>query len=307
MKTASRKSNPMRLKFIYFLLGLASIAYIALTYKAELNHKSTSSPGIGTLLLSLSVAIPEIAIWVLAFVSSIRLKQYTMTIKKFKDGKSLRYVSDSLLLMSLYVVLLSASGSVVELFRYSHSLRAVVVLENYIPLSIALASSLLLCLGSIRLNRMVSIRFKIHTRLGIASVYVAIAALFARHFYVAEPKLVPQNGIPRFVLSDKLLFFSYILPHLIMWAVGIFGCVSMANYSLFTKGAIYKRLFNKLYQGILLVFICTFLAQLFIISDFNLNGMSLGLILVYLLLVLAACGFVLIYRGSESLGKLENV
>src|SRR5581483_9698652 len=153
----------------------------------------------------------------------------------------------------------------------------------------------------------VPLKIKLSIRLILTAVFLAVVVMFAWNFDKSEPTLVAQNGVPRFVLSTRLLMWTYVLPNIITWAMGLYACLCIANYSIFTKGAIYKSLFGSLYKGILLVYICIFIAQLFIMSNFNLNHFSIGLVLIYALLLLAVLGFVLIYKGAKSLSKLEKV
>jgi hypothetical protein len=139
------------------------------------------------------------------------------------------------------------------------------------------------------------------------SLFVVASAIFIWHFINTADELAPQNGIPHFVSSIKVLIPTYVIPLVLMWAIGFAACINVANYSFFTKGAIYKNLFKNLYKGITLVYIGTFLTQLLILSNLNLNKFSFYLVLVYGLLILGVAGFLMIYKGSQSLNKLEKI
>jgi hypothetical protein len=64
---------------------------------------------------------------------------------------------------------------------------------------------------------------------------------------------------------------------------------------------------GNFYRGVLLIFICTFLAQLFVESDVSLERFSFLLFLIYCLLLAAVIGFALIYQASTRLQSLEKV
>lgn len=292
---------------IYPLLALVSVLYVLLMYKDALLFKSHSNGSLKLFLLNITIALPEIAIWTIAMRSAVRFKQYANLIKDSKDGESMTYLADALLLMVIYVIFLTMSPTLIGLFKNSRHLHTAIDIGNYLPLAVAAASSYGLYLGAQVLNQVVPLRLSMLKRILLVIAFILVAGLFAWHFYKIEPKLVPQNGIPRFITPVKETMLIYVLPLICLWGAGLLACLSIGNYAAHTEGAIYKALFRNLCNGIELVFVCTFLAQLFIASNFNLNKFSLALVLVYCLLILATLGFVLIYRGSSSLNRLEVV
>jgi hypothetical protein len=301
------KSNWVNLKLIYTALYLLSFVYVLLIWKNAELLKTHDSSFAKLFIINFTIAIPEIVIWFVALRSAVHFKNYASNIRLSKDGQSMNYLADALLMIVFYVILVTTSGQITGLFKNSSSLHTIVQIESYFPIGIALAASVLFFMGSKALNRMVPLRIKTRTLLAISCLFVIVVGLFAWHFYVIEPRLAPQDGVPRFLLPVRTLMFAYILPFIIIWGLGVYACICFANYSVMVKGRIYKELFKNLYRGILLVFICIFLAQLFTVSDTNLNKFSLDLVLVYCLLILASIGFVLIYHGSENLNKLEKI
>jgi hypothetical protein len=298
--------QPKSIYLIYIFFVITALAYLYLSYRNGLIVKNHAHDMMKLFLINASIALPELVIWGIAFMSSIRLKEYALKIKGSKDGQSINYLANSMIMMSVYVVLITTSTSVVYIFKSSNSLRTIIGLENFIPLAAALSAAGLLLAGAIKLNDLVPIKIRMQTQIYLTSFFALVVILFAWHFYKLEPNLRPQNGVPRFIFSDNFLMLTYILPYIIAWSMGAFACFSIANYSRIISGSIYKTLFKDLYRGILLVFVCTFVAQLFIISNFNLNRFSLWLIIIYAVLILATFGFILIYKGSQSLSKIED-
>jgi hypothetical protein len=290
----------------YGMLAVAAIAYVILIYHNALsNHGSASS--LRLFILSATIALPEIAIWLIAFMGVGRLKRYAASIHGNRDGEALNYVANALLLMALYVVTLTMASTLVAESKGHPFDRAAVVLGNHLPLLIVLASASLLFVGALKLNKLVPLHIAGRQQALTGVLYLAMATAFAANFYHIEPQLLPYNGLPRFVISRGWLMLTYVLPHLITWGLGLYACASIANYAIHTKGAIYKELLRSLSQGVLLVFVCTFLAQLFIISNVSLDKLSVNLVLIYGLLLAGSYGFWLIYKGAENLQKIENI
>jgi hypothetical protein len=134
-----------------------------------------------------------------------------------------------------------------------------------------------------------------------------LGLFFAAYFYHFAPNLPPNNGIPHFAVSAKVLIFTYVLPQVVIWALAIYSCISLANYSVRVKGAIYKDLFRSLGIGVIIVFVCTFLAQLILISSMSVNKFNVLVAFSYVILLLGAYGFIKIYQGAEKLQKIENI
>jgi hypothetical protein len=182
-----------------------------------------------------------------------------------------------------------------------------VSLKNHIPLIAILVSVFLLLKGSIDLNKLVGNNIWTKTRLLIlACSALLFFIIFSYVFYKAKPGLTVINGIPRFALPDKALLVTYILPHVIVWFVGLKACINISNYASRVPGMIYKSLFKDLYVGILLTFICIFMAQFIIITTSAITRLNFSLGFIYLVLILSTVGFLLILRGSKKLDKIEG-
>jgi hypothetical protein len=259
------------------------------------------------LLINLSIGLPAIAIWFLAARSATRFKQYSQAIKKSKDGAGLNDIADALLWMVTYIIVLIIISPLSGLFKDTAYLTSAVALANHVPIIFALVSAGLFYRGALRLNSIVPLRISpIHNHM-ITALGVFAACLFTLYFYREVPQVGLENGLPRFVGHIELLVFTYAMPHLLMWGLGAYASLSLLNYSLRVKGEIYKRSFRTLYKGVLLVFVCTFIAQLLMASAFTLSKLNPLLLVIYGLLSLGIYGFVLIYRGAAKLHQIENI
>lgn len=290
-------------KHLYLSITIAAILYLlAIIFshgRSDLNSLE--------LILRLTIAIPVIGIWFLAARGTIRFKLYATAIKQSRDGEGLNYISDALLWMLLYIIVFVIVTPVSALFKDTAYIQLVTAIANHLPLLLALIASAMFYRGALHLNSIVPLRITAkHSHLLIA-VGVFTAILFILYFYNAAPTAVTDNGLPRFVGSVGTLIFTYALPHLIVWGLGLYASLSLFNYSLRVKGTIYKRCFNSLYKGVLLVFICTFVAQIIRASSISLVKFTILLLVIYGLLLLTIYGFTLIYRGSDCLHKIENV
>jgi hypothetical protein len=294
-------------ELILILLPLVAAIYVFIVIKATDILYANSGNHDRQLIINLSIAIPEIIIWVIAALSSVKFKSYTEKIKDSPDGKALSYIADSLLFLTLYVIIRSTTGNVIALFKNTDSLNTIIYVENYLPLAIGLVSAALLLVGTIRLRSMVRYSFKKVNIAIIALLYLAVCIAFSWHFYGSFYQLVAQNGIPRFVGPRSLMMYTYVVPLMLKWGLLLAACVFLYIYSTSVTGLVYNRMFKNLYRGIVLVFIVTFLVQLIIDSNDDINKFNVPLLIIYLMLVLAVVGFIEIYRGASHLRKIEEV
>lgn len=294
-------------EFGYASLTAVAFFFIILIYSnAKLFHAPATTPG-RIFAWTITVTIPEIIIWLIAFRGAVHFKKYANNIRTSKDGKCLNDIANALLVMVLYVITLTMSSYLVTLAHDSHHVRLAVRLGNGIPLLLLLISSVLFFQGARCLTKIVPLKQMNRVYVWLTAVlFIALSVLFAWKFYQAVPHLPPRNGLPRFIMPVKALLAAYVLPYIVAWGLGLFACLCMANYSLNTKGIIYKRMFQFLYKGTLAIFLSIYLAQFFVISDINLDRLSLPLMLIYGLLIIGATGFILIYEGSKKLTKLET-
>ena len=256
-----------------------------------------------------SIFVLLTVVWLLAVRTALRFKNYTWTIRKSKDGKSLSMIATAFCLLVGYIMLLPAVMTLESLLVGTPYLKLGVALGNHLPLLLALASGILLLKGSVKLVGLVN--YRRHYKPGLVLlVSVGIAAVFTvfcMQFVQAVPHLQSVNGVPKFTLPVPALIFTYVIPHVALWIVGSLACLNIMHYAHKVAGVVYKSLFRDLGLGLLLVYICIFIAQFLTISSMSYAHAEKGLIAVYGVVGLALWGLGLIYRGSKKLQKIEDL
>jgi len=110
--------------------------------------------------------------------------------------------------------------------------------------------SLYLYVGSRRLAGLVGSKGRNHRReQGYKVLFGIFALLFAVNFYLHATQVRGDYGMPRFTFPINILMFSYLLPSIVMWALGLLACANLAWYARHTPGTIYKRLFRQPLPG----------------------------------------------------------
>jgi hypothetical protein len=143
-----------------------------------------STPAFGVLL---SIIIPLVIIWLVATYGAVCLKKYAYSIRDSQDGESLNHISNALILLVLYIILLPMAHTLASLALNTHFLGVAVVIGNYLPLMIALASVYLLYKGCKNLTEIVAKKLKKSPRFVLLSGLCGFIFIgFAWRFYFMQ-------------------------------------------------------------------------------------------------------------------------
>ncbi|MBC7708216.1 hypothetical protein H7Y63_03265 [Polaromonas sp.] len=293
---------------LYAFVVAAAIALIGINYAlAYARHTANTTP-INQFLLNLSFIVPEVIIWFIAARAAKHFKKYAIGIKNSLDGKSLNQIANGLLLLVIYLVLLGFGGPLESLFVNAFFIRPLVALVNHLPLLLVLGASILLYSGSKKLVTLTDSSWLSKRNLLVLLLpYTVCMVLFSVMFYKQAPYLLTPEGIPRYTLSHSLLIFTYVIPHITVWLLGLITVVNLGWYASRVEGSIYRSLFGDACKGMILIFISIFFAQLLLISPLVVDNFNIGIILIYAVLILGLIGFGLLYKGASKLQKIEEL
>jgi hypothetical protein len=236
------------------------------------------------------------------------LMQYAYTIRQTADGKGMIDIAHALLWLIVYIVLVPLSSSLADQSAGKSYDSVLMIVHNHVPIAAMILTVYFLYRGSRQLLRLSHTSPAIqHWRIIILALFALGAVLFAWHFYSDFAQVMAQKQPRQFVLSRTVLMFTYILPHIIAWLVGTLALLNLWQYSTQVEGSIYRLLFRNLYKGIFLIFACTFVVQLLMVATIELSSFSIGMVIVYIVLLLGILGYGFVYRGVQQLVKIEAV
>jgi hypothetical protein len=293
----------------YILLLVAGLANLLITLHLPLTSHDQSGSVTVIRLMGASIALVQLGIWFVAMLGASGLMRYAKKIAHAKDGEGFLDIARSLMWLIGYIVLLPLSSSLTELSAHKSFEHALIVAHNHVPLIAMVIAAAYLYRGSRRLLLLAPTASGTFRKWRIMALcaFFGIAVVFTWDFYLTMPAVLHQRELPRFALPLPALLCTYVLPHLLTWLLGVLAILNLWQYSTRVDGNIYRHLFRNLYQGILLVFICTFIAQLLTASTVTLSQFNAGVAVIYGVLVLGIVGYLLIYQGIKQLIKLETV
>lgn len=271
------------------------------------------TPGIAR-LVSLSLAIPVMTIWFMAFYGFIQFKQYANLIKKNQDGQSLAKVANGLMVLAFGLPLGSLCSTALNYIaaRNSSLIPATVIINNYIMLGFVLVGFAIIYQGTKSLTELTQNQERRSVYDSFAVALLVIFSIAYCYITLTNPaRQFPPAGVRRaaYYMSDIPLIFTIIVPYLFVWFYGIRSTFLLRSYRSNVPGKLYKQALGYLAAGLGTVIISQMLLRFLVSLTTLLNSLSLQylLMVLYGLVLIIGTGYVLIAMGSKKLKKIEEV
>ena len=260
----------------------------------------------------LYIVLVEIGLWLLIARAAVRFKAYTRRIQHSRDGAALGFIADAMLLSLVYTMLFNMASTIKTLFMRSPYLDLATGIANLLPLAVFAFLSILLFIGSSRLKHLASdvsqgLNYRGKKLIILSVVGFALLVLpYGIYFSWVAPSLRDDDGLHHFVMSRGMLCVTYLIPFAVTWLLGLLSCLNLARYADSVKGKLYKPMFHKLYLGILVAYLASYLVQIWYASNVEANRFGFGLLSLIGLILMLAAGYLLMYQGASRLYLLEG-
>ncbi|HVE80947.1 MAG TPA: hypothetical protein VNA68_02290 [Candidatus Dormibacteraeota bacterium] len=297
------------------LLALLVIIYLGITFSIPPDPVSLAKYNLSVLqsrLLSLSIAVPVIGIWFAAFYGFSKFKSYAELIKSSPDGKAFVRLSSGIMVLAIGLPVSSILSSTLNyLGRQNHDLLPqVVITNNYISLLIAAVGFTLIAKGAADLAKVTKKALPSRSLVAIV-VFLLLAAAYIYATLTNPNRTVPviASGRATYFLPDWLILTTIITPYLYVWYKGLQAAFDINFYRKNIQGILYKKMLGYLAAGLTAVVVSSIFLQFLGAVSVALQKLSLAplLIIIYILLMVIAVGYVLIALGAKQLKKIEEV
>lgn len=299
-----------------FLLGVFIVAYMILTFGVPSDADWLERLGLSDLqfrLIRLTLALPLVMIWFLAFYGSATFKAYALKIIGSPDGRAFNVLANGLMVLALALPVSSITSATLRYLSRMHPefTAAAVITNRYISLGLAIIAFVLIHRGA---KSLVALTAK--KSAGSTYVWSVIAALTIGGPYTYLIITNSANSIPDpsialaiYYLPAWLVVATIVTPYVWVWYLGIKSAVFILFYKKHIQGLVYRQALGRLAAGIGIVVGGSIVVQLLTPLSSQLVNWGLGslLTLVYLLVVIVAIGYVLIALGAKRLKKIEDV
>lgn len=262
-------------------------------------------------LLSLTIMIPLVAIWVTAFNGYIRFKDYAISIKKGDDGPAFNLLATGTKILAYGLPINSLSGLLANYLSVQNVTffeKNGTIITNYIAIIIALLAFIYINQGARTLLNITKKIPPMPESTVVAFLILSISycyAVFGRG--ISLPSATTNASV--YTLPTLVVALSVVLPYLYTWYKGLIAAYCLRFYEHNVSGILYKRGLRHLSLGIAVVILSQVLLQFTIALANNLADLKLKslLIVIYLLLLIIGIGYALIARGANKLRRIEEV
>jgi uncharacterized membrane protein YidH (DUF202 family) len=303
-------------KLIFGIFVTLALAYLGLTFgtppdAASANKYHLSNEEIR--LLQLTITIPLIAIWFVAYYGYSRFNRYAVTVKDSPEGRGWKNFVEGLLLLALW---LPVSSVINRLTRYLYHdnkdlVAPLTIVKNYVSLLILLAAFALLYKGANKLLKSIDQSMPDVLRSKAMALLVLVSGLFAYVALISPNKRVAADEASRaaYYLPDWLIILTIIIPYIIIFYLGFRVVQDINLYRRNATGVLYRSSLSLLAKGVGIVILLIMALRYFESLTGLLSQASLKvfLLVIYILVFLIAAGFVVIALGAKKLQKMEEV
>ncbi len=260
-------------------------------------------------LLTLTVILPVIGIWLVALYGFLRFKEYTSLIKNSRDGKAMDKLCDGLLLLALGPPLAAALSAILTFLArtYSGWTGSITIFNNYITLIVMSLGLYFISDGAEQLIALVRKKPSRREQNLLVLLFIILSTFYA-HLVINQADGTTLGGRV-YYMPNILILATIAIPYLYFWYRGLVGAYYIYYYQKQINGEIYKKSLVYLATGIASVILASILVRFLVSISAKLTALSLTpiLLIVYGLLFVSGMGYALIAIGAKRLRKIEEV
>lgn len=264
-------------------------------------------------VFALAFAVIFIFIWLLAFVASWKLLEYSQSIKDYQDGKAFVLLAFGMFVLALYLPFRSVTKILLNYTAHVHPsfTKASILLITYTNVLIPLVVYIYISRGGHRLFSMVRGKApSLHITI-LSLILSVIGAMYCYVIFTSIVKLTPADWLIMvdYAVAAPLLIFTLVIPFLFMWTIGFIATYQIYYYRKNVKGIIYRDSLKLLSFGLTLEIIASIAAQYITAIASNVRRFpgAIMILIVFAVLLLVVFSYVLIVLGVKKLRAFEEV
>ncbi|MDB5164456.1 MAG: hypothetical protein JWL89_82 [Candidatus Saccharibacteria bacterium] len=312
--TNNRKSTPPAILSPLRFCLLLAVVYTTLLFVLPANKIAMQAYHLAPTqyhILLFVVVLPLILIWFAAFYSYAKLDQYAQLISKTPEGgdfvelaRGVRWLAWGLAIPSLLSIILNSIANSRPGF-----LSTALITTNYFSLLIPLIGFSIIRKGAQGLTEHAKLRLNSGSAQTIMIVFVVLGVAFC-FFIFRQLNLhsFSSSNNPYF-LPVWLLISTIIVPYLYAWFSGLLAAHDLALYSKHVSGVFYRQAMRLLAGGTVAVIASSVAIQCLrsVIPRSGHLSLSATLVIINIIYVIMAAGFIMLSIGANKLKKIEEI
>ncbi len=294
------------------IFAILIILYIGLSLIPKPDSHALAQYNLSVLharVLSASIVLPVVAIWLVAMYGFIKFKDYAQLIKASPDGQAFNTMSTGVLFLAIGSPVVSVITSLTTLLVRQHPgwQPTVTIITNYISLLLMALGLYFIGRGAEQLVLLVRKRPNEREQHFLVLLFIILSAFYS-YFIITRPiNSALEQRI--YYMPNVLIILTLAIPYLYYWYRGLVGAYYLYHYQKHVKGKIYRGSLSWVAAGIATIIISSILVRLLVTISARISTLSLTpiLIIIYVFLILSALGYALIAIGAKRLRRIEDV
>lgn len=289
--------------------GILVAAYIILSLSVPIDSHALHMLHLSSVeyrVFIFAVIVPYTLIWLAAFYAYNNMQSYAKRIHTSPEGLAFKQLANGILVMAWGLAIpaiLSVILNAIAAQHYGFKGTATII-NNYATLLVPLIAFSYISSGTRRLSD------SLHSRPSLVGVRLFVIAFVTMGVFYCYLTLRARflHGDP-YHLPTVLTLLTIVIPYLFAWFMGLLATLELTMYATKIHGLLYKRSLNMLASGIAMVIVSSIFIQYITVIFAYKGNFTLGilLVLIYILLIGEAIGFVLISTGSKRLKRIEEI
>jgi hypothetical protein len=300
-------------KVVYGTLAVFILLYLLRAFLAPLDPETLVKYNVSELqlrLLSASILLPLVIIWVSAAYGFVHFKLYALSIKGSMRGKGTNTVANGLGIIATQLLVSSAFSSLSSLSAVRTALggdKGVTIISTVLTLLFSLAAAVVLYQGANQLNASLGKRSRPKFVTDTFYLLTVISIGFLLAIWLRYSGSNSSVSIYDFLPIPAAIILVGI-PSIVVWNFYLLAAKNLHFYREHVKGRVYKQSLHWLTTGIYLILGSTVFTQL--LGTFGELFANLRLVailfIVYVLLAFIGVGYLCIARAANKLSMVEN-
>ncbi len=300
-------------KIVYSTLAILVGLYFLSSFLSPINPETLVKYNVSEVqlrLLSTTVMVPLVVIWICATYGFVHFKLYALSIKGSALGKGTNTLASGLGIIAAQLLVSGAFSSLSSLHAVRTALggdKGVTLISTGLTLVLTLAAAAVLYQGTTQLNASLGKRSKPKVITDGFYLLTVISIGFLIAIVLRDSANQSADSIYNY-LSSSMAVVLVGLPAIIVWNLYLLAGKNLYYYRKHVKGRVYKQTLRWLTTGVYLILVSSVLVQL--LETFGGLFANLRLVailaIVYVLLAFIGVGYLCIARAATKLSAVEN-
>jgi hypothetical protein len=293
---------------------LLTILYLILVIILPANQAAMHSYNLSASqyhILYIVVALPLVAIWFTAFYGAAKLTQYAQLIKRTREGQCFDWLSRGATWLAWSLPVTAMVMLFANAIANSHPgfQGWGVIITDYVTLAIDLAAFTMLGKGARGLTAHTKIQLNLVQARQVIVFFLLIGVGYCFLIFRNLDLSSLQASNNPYYLPVWLLITTIIIPYLYSWFTGLLAAYELILYGRKVTGVLYRQSVRLLAFGSVCVIAGSISAQYLLSATPRYGHLSLNstLVLINLIYICMAAGFIFISIGAHRLKRIEEI